>query len=125
MGRQPVGEKTIIERETKGAVTILRTKQTEIIEPEDVQCLQDELREWVEDQTGEFKVLLNLEETIYLNSSALGALMVLEVKVRRRGGEIGVCGLRESIADAFRITKLDHLFEVFESEEEALAKWGS
>lgn len=120
-----MGEKTIIERETKGAVTILRTKQTEIIEPEDVQCLQDELREWVEDQTGEFKVLLNLEETIYLNSSALGALMVLEVKVRRRGGEIGVCGLRESIADAFRITKLDHLFEVFESEEEALAKWGS
>ena len=120
-----MGETPIIESETKSGVTILRVTQSELMEPEDVERLQDELMGWVEQQREPPKVLINLERTHYLNSSALGVFMVLEVKVRRRRGEIGVCGLRQGIADAFRITKLDCLFEVFASEDEALAKWGA
>jgi anti-anti-sigma factor len=45
---------------------------------------------------------------------------VFEVKLRRRGGELKVCSLNPEVAEVFRITKLDHLFEVHKTEADAL-----
>jgi anti-sigma B factor antagonist len=70
---------------------------------------------------GERKFLVDCSQTGYIDSSGLGALVSLAKKVRDLGGELRIAGLNEDLRSLFELTKLDTLFHISETADEALA----
>lgn len=72
---------------------------------------------------GERKFLIDCTQTGYIDSSGLGALVTLSKKVRELGGELRIAGLNEDLRSLFELTKLDTLFHIAPTAEEALAEF--
>jgi anti-sigma B factor antagonist len=70
---------------------------------------------------GERKLLIDFGKTGYIDSSGLGALVSISKKVREQGGELRLAGLNEDLRSLFELTKLDTLFAIADSSEQALA----
>jgi len=70
---------------------------------------------------GERKFLIDCSQTGYIDSSGLGALVSLAKKVREQGGELRIAGLNEDLRSLFELTKLDTLFKISPTLNEALA----
>ncbi len=84
-----------------------------------------ELKQKVVDaiEVGERKVLIDFTNTGYIDSSGLGALVSLSKKLRDAGGELRLAGLNEDLRTLFELTKLDTLFTIADSAEQALASF--
>ncbi|MGH7361513.1 MAG: STAS domain-containing protein [Gemmatimonadales bacterium] len=72
---------------------------------------------------GERKFLIDFTRTGYIDSSGLGALVSISKKVREQGGELRLCGLNEDLRSLFELTKLDTLFAIADTSEQALANF--
>ena len=69
---------------------------------------------------GSRKVLVDFTSTGYIDSSGLGALVSLAKKLREAGGELRLAGLNEDLRTLFELTKLDTLFNITATADEAL-----
>jgi len=118
-------ERNLIEVEEHDDVTVLRLAATDFVQEQEARALGSQLGDWLTKEGLGARVVLSLAKVTYLNSSALGSLLVFEVKLKRRGGELKLCGLSPQVAEVFRITKLDRLFEVYRTEAEALLAFGA
>ena len=72
---------------------------------------------------GERKFVIDCTQTGYIDSSGLGALVSLSRKVREQGGELRIAGLNEDLRALFELTKLDTLFHISPTADEALASF--
>jgi anti-sigma B factor antagonist len=72
---------------------------------------------------GERKFLIDFARTGYIDSSGLGALVSLSKRVRELGGELRLSGLNEDLRSLFELTKLDTLFAIADTPEQALANF--
>jgi len=66
------------------------------------------------------KVLINLSSVSYIDSSGLATLVELLKKTRNYGGKLRLANLAPKVKSLFEITKLEKLFEIHDTEEEAL-----
>jgi len=65
---------------------------------------------------GNKKILLNLGEVSYIDSSGIGELVSGFTTVANQGGTLKLLGLTKRVKDLLQITKLYTVFEVFDSE---------
>jgi anti-sigma B factor antagonist len=72
---------------------------------------------------GERKFVIDCTQTGYIDSSGLGALVSLSRKVREQGGELRIAGLNDDLRALFELTKLDTLFHISPTADEALASF--
>jgi anti-sigma B factor antagonist len=81
-----------------------------------------QLREWVREKTGtgRNKIIFNMSDVSYIDSSGLGELISSYTTIRRAGGKLWMCHLTKKIADLLSITKLLTVYELANSVEEAL-----
>ena len=70
---------------------------------------------------GAKKFVVDFTKTGYIDSSGLGVLVSLSKKIREQGGELRLAGLNEDLQTLFELTKLDTLFAITRTAEEALA----
>jgi anti-sigma B factor antagonist len=84
---------------------------------------RQELKTLIQDglDRGERKFLIDCSQTGYIDSSGLGVLVSLAKRVRELGGELRIAGLNEDLRSLFELTKLDSLFQISPTAEEALA----
>jgi anti-sigma B factor antagonist len=68
---------------------------------------------------GQKKILLNLGDVSYIDSSGLGQLVSTFTTVRRQNGELRLFNLNNKVHDVLQITKLYTVFEI--SDDEATA----
>ena len=68
------------------------------------------------------KVVVNLEKVTYIDSSGLATLVEMLKKTRSQGGALGLAGMSDKVKSLFEITKLDKLFSIFASQDEAVSK---
>ncbi len=108
--------------EPRGDVSVVQFMEKKILDELSIKEIGDELFELV-DVHKKTRLLLNFEQVEYLSSAALGKLITLNKKVRAAKGELRLCKIHPDIAEVFRITKLDKLFDICDTEEEALAKF--
>jgi len=66
------------------------------------------------------KILLNLSGLLHMDTEGAGALVANAVRAARRGAAVAACGLAGPLRDVFRLTRLDELIAVFDSEGQAL-----
>ena len=69
------------------------------------------------------KILLNLGKVGYIDSSGIGELVSSYTAINKEGGELKLLNLTQKLQDLLTITKLLTVFDVYESEEEALASF--
>ena len=74
-------------------------------------------------EAGDRKILIDFSDTGYIDSSGLGALVSLSKKLREADGELRLAGLNDDLRTLFELTKLDTLFRIDASPEEALAEF--
>jgi anti-sigma B factor antagonist len=72
---------------------------------------------------GERRILIDFSRTGYIDSSGLGALVSTSKKIREAGGELRLSGLNEDLRSLFELTKLDTLFAIAETPQQALASF--
>ncbi|HEY8506416.1 MAG TPA: STAS domain-containing protein [Gemmataceae bacterium] len=65
-------------------------------------------------------VILDFRETDYFGSTALGFFVQLWNRVRRRQGNMAFCNLSDAEKEILKVTKLDDLWPICPSREEAL-----
>ena len=70
--------------------------------------------------SGHKKMLLNLAEVSYIDSSGIGELVSAFTTVSNQGGALKLLSLTKRVQDLLQITKLYTVFEVFEDEASAV-----
>jgi len=80
------------------------------------------LREAMKDLVtkGQKKILLNLGEVSYIDSSGIGELVSGFTTVTNSGGNLKLLNLNKRVKDLLQITKLYTVFEVHEDEAAAI-----
>ena len=65
------------------------------------------------------KLIVDFGNVRHLSSSALGTLISVNSAVQDRGGELRLAAISGAILEVFRITKLDRIFVIDETTEDA------
>jgi anti-sigma B factor antagonist len=65
-------------------------------------------------------IVLNFEGLQYMNSSGIGLLVTLLIRVNREKQRLLTYGLSEHYQNIFQITRLDDAISIYDSEEEAV-----
>jgi anti-sigma B factor antagonist len=79
------------------------------------------LRDTVRELLGQSKQLvLNLGGVSYIDSGGLGTLVSLYTTAHNAGASIKLSNLTQRVGDLLQVTKLLTIFEVYETEEEAI-----
>jgi len=66
--------------------------------------------------------IIDISGLRYINSSGIGVLITILTKFRNKGGEVYLMNPSESVKKLLVITKLNSIFQVIQSEAEALPK---
>jgi anti-sigma B factor antagonist len=114
-----MAELNISERHV-GGVTILDMDGKVTIGEGSV-ALRTAIRRLLEE--GKKKILLNLAKVGYIDSSGIGELVSSYTAINKEGGQLKLLNLTQKLQDLLTITKLLTVFDVYESEEEALASF--
>jgi len=69
---------------------------------------------------GRNRIVLNLGDVNYIDSSGIGELVSGFTAVRSRGGELKLLSLTKKVHDLLQITKLFTVFDVFSDEPTAV-----
>ena len=85
--------------------------------------LRATIRELLEQQR--LKVLVNLGDINYIDSSGIGELVSAYTTVKNRGGELKLLHLTKKVHDLLQITKLYTVFEVHSDEMAALRSFNT
>ena len=80
--------------------------------------LRDTIRDVV--AAGNKKILLNLGDVTYIDSSGIGELVSAFTTVRNQGGELKLLNLTKKVHDLLQITKLYTVFDVKDDEAAAV-----
>ena len=83
------------------------------------------LRDTVRDllAKGDRKMLLNLGEVTYIDSSGIGELVSAFTTVRNQGGELKLLNLTKKVHDLLQITKLYTVFDIKDDEATAISSF--
>ena len=85
---------------------------------EGASTFRDTVRELV--GSGHKKMLLNLAEVSYIDSSGIGEMVSGFTTVANQGGQLKLLNLTKRVKDLLQITKLYTVFEVFDDEPPAI-----
>lgn len=109
-----------IETRTVGDVTILDLHGKITIGESSI-----ELRQHVRDllQAGRKKILLNLGDVSYVDSSGIGELVSAYTTLTNAGGQLKLLNLTKKLRELLAITKLLTVFETFDDEAKAVASF--
>lgn len=81
-------------------------------------ALRETLRDMV--AKNQNKILLNLADVTYIDSSGIGELVSAFTTVTNTGGQLKLLNLNKRVKDLLQITKLYTVFEVKEDEADAI-----
>jgi anti-sigma B factor antagonist len=114
-----MAELNISERQA-GDVTIL-DMNGKITIGEGSVALRTAVRRLLEE--GKKKILLNLAGVGYIDSSGIGELVSSYTAIGKENGQLKLLNLTQKLEDLLTITKLLTVFDVYDSEEEALSSF--
>ena len=106
-----------LEVRTSGDVTLLTPKGM-LLGGKETDELQAKIKELSE--AGNRKLLINLGQTTFMNSVSLGVLIGGHSSYAKRDAQMKLCAVDKKIQNIFVVTKLSLVFDVYETEKEAI-----
>lgn len=89
-----------------------------IVFGEESAALRDTVKKLIEEKNT--RLVLTLGGVNYIDSGGLGTLVGLYTTAQNAGGSLKLANLTQRVGDLLQVTKLVTIFEVFESEEQAI-----
>ncbi len=93
-----------------------------ILDEANIQQIGEEIGRVVDSQD-EPKVLISFTNVDHLSSAALGTLITINNKIRGKDGQLRLAEIDPQIYEVFVITKLNKLFKISDTTEQALASF--
>ena len=106
----------LTDREENGVIILEPTGK--IMGGPDASLLHDKLYEFIEQDKK--KVIVDLSEVDWMNSTGLGILISGYTTLRNNGGKLKLANVTEKIKSLLVITKLDPVFESYDSIADAI-----
>ncbi|MCD6214635.1 MAG: STAS domain-containing protein [Candidatus Desulfofervidus sp.] len=106
--------------EIQGKVGVIETpKRVDITNAEELKKI---MADYVKKEI--FKIVVNLEETGFIDSSGLGSLVSQIATCRANGGDVRLAGAGKEVMRVLEITQLDKVLKLFSGVEEAINSYG-
>ncbi len=105
-----------MQRDDRGEVTILRIKGE--LDFENTVWLRGELHDLL--KQNRVKIILDLSQVDIISSYTVGVFVAFARDLRERGGDLKFLNLQNRVKQTFEATRINHILQVFDSEEEAL-----
>jgi anti-sigma B factor antagonist len=70
------------------------------------------------------RIVLNLSEVSYIDSSGMGELVKTHTTIRNKGGELKLANLNKRVHDLLQMTRLSSVFDIQKDEASAIASFG-
>ncbi len=102
-------------RESKSIPIIEISGEVDLYNTKDLKDLFDQMI-----KKGNYKIVLNLKNVPFMDSSGIGTIVTSMYKLRKYDGNLKVCNLYGSVAKVFNLTKINTNIEVFPEEEDAV-----
>jgi len=100
-------------------IAVVSFRTSRILDQSNVQQLGEELDEVV-DKHKLTKIVINFHNIHYMSSAVMGKLVSLHKKVKGAGGQLKLCNILPNIYEIFEIMRFNKLFDICESEDEAV-----
>ncbi|GAH14077.1 unnamed protein product [marine sediment metagenome] len=86
-----------------------------------------EVNKWLEEVTSKLppQVMIDMEAVNFVDSAGLAALVRGMKRSRELGGNLVLHSIRQPVRIIFELTRLDKAFDIFESEESAMASFAT
>lgn len=110
-----------IKKREEGSIAILNLKGR--LDLASGASLKDEVKSLMDSEHN--LIHFNLADVDFINSSGLGVLVSIMKEVRLNKGRLTLSDLVSYVQEIFEITQLSHIFEIFNTEEEALNSYQS
>ena len=114
----PTQDSRLVVQESDG-ITQVNFVDRNILEEASIQQIGEEISALI-DASPNPKILLNFENVEHLSSAALGTLITINTKVRQKSGQLRLSNIDKQIYEVFVITKLNKLFQIHDSNDEAI-----
>ena len=108
-----------IDIEEVGDVTVAKFVDKKILDEANIQTIGSQLFALV-DEDGRRKIVLDFSQVEYLSSAALGKLIIMDKKAKSAKAKLRLCCIRPDIYEVFEITRLNKIFDIHETQEDAL-----
>ena len=80
--------------------------------------IHDKVKELIE--AGKVKVVIDLSNVVWMNSSGLGTMMGCLTSLKNANGDLKLSGVTEKVKSLFMVTKLITIFNTYKNSEEAI-----
>lgn len=105
-------------------VTLVEFVDRNILDEANIQAITEEITAVIE-QADVPKILISFSNVDHLSSAALGALITINNKIREKKGAFHLANIDPQIYEVFVITRLNKLFNIHETTEEAQAAFAN
>ena len=110
-------DKKIFDIKKSGDVTILKITHEEIT-LDDNENLKNTFDKTI--KAGARKIILDLSGLKFISSIVLASLVFIKQKIKDVNGAIALIGLSGRVKDVFDMTDLHKIFDIYETEQEAI-----
>lgn len=108
-----------IRLEQQDDVAIVRFVDRNILDESNIAQIGEEIGALIDEQDAP-KLLISFEGVEHLSSAALGTLITINNKIRTKDGQLRLADIDPQIHEVFVITKLNKLFQIHDSTQDAL-----
>jgi anti-sigma B factor antagonist len=92
-----------------------------IVLGEESNALREKLKSLI--AGGKQKIVLNMAEVDYIDSSGLGALVAAHLSAQNSGASVRLCNLGQKFHEVLQLTKLLTVFDVYDTEAAAVSSF--
>ena len=100
-------------------VTVIEFIDRNILDEANIQLIGEEITALVDAEASP-KLLISFANVDHLSSAALGTLITVNNRVRAKAGQLRLANIDPQIHEVFVITRLNKLFSIHETSEDAL-----
>ena len=108
----------LVKHELKG-IYVCEFTSSKILDETNIKEIGDTLASLIDGRDYP-KILLDFTNVDHLSSAALGMLINANNRLRQKNGQLRLCKIRPQILEVFAITKLNKLFRILSTRDEAL-----
>lgn len=91
-----------------------------ILDEANIRQIGDEILQIVDAEPNP-RILISFQNVDHLSSAALGTLITINKKVKEKDGQLRLADIDKQIHEVFVITKLNKLFHIHDTSDQALA----
>jgi anti-sigma B factor antagonist len=110
-----------LKEDMKDGIAILKCKGN-LVSDGDTSKIKDKIHSLVQDEVK--RVVIDLGDVNFINSSGLGSLISVHTTLQKAGGELKLARIGEKVENLFIITQLVKVFDTYETLDRALASFG-